>query len=504
MTLYRLPRTEAEGARSEPRLATPVVEPPTSIADVRIPLVVDLDNSLLLTDSLHEHLAAAFFRSPIAFCATLPSLCRGRAALKAELASKFELPCAHLPLCTPLIEWLQKQANNGREIHLCSAAHQSIVDAIARRVGIFASATGSQSLNLKGESKAEYLATRFPDGFVYVGDSFADLAVWKAARGIVLANASRAVGKAARSLGKPVEAEFARQALTTRDVLKALKVHHWAKNALIFVPLVLGHAWTDSSTVARTALGLICLLLVTSGSYLLNDIADLEADRRHWSKSNRALASGRLPIATAFPAALAALMIAFAVAAALSPSFAATLGGYLVLTLSYSLGLKRVPLLDTFVIAGLFVSRLVMGVFLANQALSAWFLTFSMFFFYSLATAKRHTELVHAAQNSSHSLSSRGYRPEDAPLTLVIGVASSIASLLIMVLFIVEEIQKRNLYAFPGALWAIPALLALWVSRIWLLAHRGEMTDDPVSFALRDKVSLGLGLATAVSFAVAL
>jgi 4-hydroxybenzoate polyprenyltransferase/phosphoserine phosphatase len=466
--------------------------------------VVDLDGTLILTDSLHEQIAAALFSRPRSFFQTVPHLLRGRASVKAALSNEIDLSVARLPLYEDLVVWLQEEVTKGREIHICSAAHQSIVDGIASRIGIFKTAVGSDTINLKGEAKADYLAKRFPCGFVYVGDSFSDLAVWRVASGVVLANAGSVVSKAARGLGKPVEAEFPGPKLTLSDSIKALRVHHWSKNALIFVPLILGHLWTNSSAVADTLLGLICLLLVTSGTYLVNDIADLDADRLHWSKRARAIASGKLSIAAGFAIAAAALVTGLIGAFILSSAFALTIVAYLVLTLGYSFGLKRVPILDTFIIGTLFTTRLVMGIALLHQSFSEWLLAFSMFFFFSLAMAKRHTEIVRAGASLMSNLAGRGYRTDDAPLTLILGVSSSIASLLILILFIVEEVQKRNLYAYPKALWGMPVILALWVGRIWLLSHRGEMKDDPVSFALRDKVSLCLGLAVVTDFILAI
>lgn len=328
--------------------------------------------------------------------------------------------------------------------------------------------------------------------------------VWRAAEGIVLAGARPGVSRRARELGKPIEAEFANKAPTTKDYLKAFRVHHWSKNVLIFVPLVLAHAFTDPRAIAMTVLGLACLLLVTSATYLINDVADLDSDRRHWSKRNRIIAAGRLPIRSALLLASIWLVCAFAGALWLSGAFALALVSYLVLTLAYSFGLKRIALLDTLVIGILFTTRLIMGMALLGHAYSEWLLTFSLFVFFSLAIAKRHTEIIRAGLTTEHSLASRGYRIADAPLTLALGVATAVASLLIMVLFLVEEVLRRPEYDNPKLLWGVPMLLAIWVGRIWLLAHRGEMNDDPVSFALRDKVSLGLGVAVALLFAAAL
>jgi 4-hydroxybenzoate polyprenyltransferase len=432
------------------------------------------------------------------------SLLRGRAALKSALASAGDTSSSAFPLREDLLVWLRQQAANGRDIHLCSAANQKVVDAIAARIGLFRSAIGSSDVNLKGCVKADYLKRRFPEGFVYVGDSAADLHIWRAAHGVVLAGANSSTTRAARNLNKPMEAEFLNRQLSFRDCLKALRVHHWSKNLLIFAPLMLGHAWTDPRAIGIVLVGLACLLLLTSATYLLNDIADLDSDRRHWSKRNRAIASGKLPVRRALLLSAIAIGVAFAGALALSSEFALTLASYLALTLCYSFGLKRIPLLDTLTIGALFTTRVVMGVVLLRQPYSEWFLTFSMAFFVSLAIAKRHTEIVRAGSSGEHSLASRGYRVEDGELTLVIGVSTGIASLLIMALYIVEDILPRNAYDNPKLLWGIPILLAIWIGRIWLLAHRGEMSDDPVSFALRDKASLALGAVVAILFLAAL
>lgn len=469
-----------------------------------LPLVVDLDNTLVLTDTLDEQAAQALFRRSNLLLRAIVNLTHGRAAFKAALACENDPSLSNLPLREDLLAWLREQAARGREIHLCSAANQKIVDAIAARIGIFRSAKGSDRANLKGDHKADYLKQAFPDGFVYAGDSSADLSVWRAASGIVLAGASPSVAKAARNLGKPVEAEFFNVPLTLRERLKTLRVHHWSKNFLIFVPLILGHAWTDPGAILATLAGLACLLLLTSATYLLNDIADLDADRQHLSKRRRAIASGKWSIRSALLLASTAIVIAFAGALTLSPAFALALAIYLALTLAYSFGLKRIPLLDTLIIGILFTIRLVMGIALLGQPYSEWLLAFSMFFFVSLAVAKRHAEIVGAEAAGRRELAGRGYRVEDGALTLVVGGATAAASLLIMVLFLVEEVFRRNAYDNPMILWGVPLALSIWIGRIWLLAHRGEMSDDPVSFALRDRTSLALGAAVAALFLAAL
>ncbi|MGO4441177.1 UbiA family prenyltransferase [Rhizobium sp. RAF56] len=476
-----------------------------SVNTRELPIVVDLDDTLIVTDTLFEQIAMGLFTHPISVLRAFFSLPKGRAAMKEHLAREIDLTHTTLPIREDLVQWLHQQADRGREIHLCSAAAQPVVEMVAGRLGIFASAIGSAEANLKGRAKATYLKQRFPEGFTYAGDSAADLAVWKAASGIVLAGVSPSVGAAARNLDKPIEAEFKNKQLSTKDLLKALRVHHWSKNVLVFLPLIFGHAWDDVSLIIRTLLAFICLLMVTSATYLLNDLADLNADRLHWSKRNRALASGRMAIPIGFALAGALLFVAFAAAIALAPAFAGALASYLVVTGSYSLGLKRVPLLDTLIIGVLFTIRIIMGVVLFSQPSPAWLLTFSVFFFFSLAVTKRHTEIIRAeVTGETHSLTIRGYRVEDAPLTLTLGIASAIASLVVLVLFIIEEMLPASVYSHPQLLAGMPFILSIWLGRIWLLAHRGNMNDDPVSFALRDRTSLALGGIVFILFLAAL
>ena len=476
----------------------------SSASGRKLPIVVDLDGTLVLSDTLHETAAMALFRNPLGFGRAMLALKKGRHVLKAALAKEVDVTDEILPLREDLVKWLREQAEEGHELHLCSAADQTIVDKVARRVGIFSSATGSSGANLKGKSKASYLSERFPNGFIYAGDHLADIFVWEASLGIVLAGVSKKVSQRARALGKPVLKEFHNTSLKPKEFLKAIRVHHWTKNILLFVPIILAHEWTNLALIGYAVVAFCCLLAVTSATYLLNDIADLNADRQHWSKRNRALASGRLSIKAGFLLAVCLLMGGFVAAIILSLEFASVLLAYLIITGSYSLGLKRVPLLDTLVIGVLFTTRLVMGASLLDNSRPAWLLTFAVFFFFSLATAKRHTEIVRAASSGGASLKSRGYELEDAALTLALGVGSAMASLVVFLIFVLQELTPGLAYSHPEFLNGIPVMLSIWLGRIWLLSHRGQMNDDPVSFAIRDRTSVGLGIAVALFFLVAL
>jgi 4-hydroxybenzoate polyprenyltransferase len=475
-----------------------------------LPLVVDMDETLLRTDTLYEGFAAALFSQPLETALATARLPRdGVAAYKKRLSEIVALDCATLPLNEPLVEYLRAEAARGRPIHLATAADRSIADAVAARLAIFASVQASESgHNLKGPRKAERLRAAFPDGFVYAGDCAADLAVWRQAAGAVVVSPSEGLARRVGAAGVPIERTFASPSGGWRSWAKAARPHQWAKNALVMVPVVLGiHLLTPREALASVAaMALLCVL--ASYTYMINDIADLSADRRHWTKARRPFASGALPVKQGLLAAAIGIPVLLGLGFWLSPGAGLCLVAYLALTLAYSFGLKRVPMLDVTVIATLFTLRLALGMTAAGQVWSSWLLTFSMFFFFSLAIAKRHTELLRAAASGSgHSetgmVHGRGYHVEDNDVTMAFGVSAAIASIVILVLYLTNEVFAHAQYAHPQFLWLAPAMVFLWTARVWLLSHRGQMTDDPVIFALKDRISLALGVVVAAAFVVA-
>ncbi len=276
-----------------------------------------------------------------------------------------------------------------------------------------------------------------------------------------------------------------------RTWLRALRAHQWAKNILVFAPLALsGMAGLRVDSILNVMCLFACLSALASGTYLINDLVDLKSDRKHRSKKNRPLASGAISARAGIVAA--ALLIAAGLVGAIliSPRAAFGLIAYLALTLAYSVRFKRIPLLDVTVLGVLYSLRLLIGAAGAGTVASVWLLTFALFFFVSLSLAKRHSEIV-AAQEAGHkTLPGRGYLVDDGPVTLGLGISAAVASVLIVVLYLTDEAFPSGVYNSPSFLWAAPLLLHLWVSRIWLLAHRGQMDDDPVAFAVRDKTSL--------------
>lgn len=471
-----------------------------------LPLAVDLDGTLLATDTLHEGLVAALMRDPAAVPRLLLALRQGRAAFKQHVSRAAPANAATLPLRKNFVDWLLAQRAAGRRLHLVTAADQSVADAVAGHLAIFDSATGSDGTrNLKGAAKAEWLRQRFPEGFAYAGDSRHDLLVFAAAEEIVLVNTSPAVAAAARRRADAeVLAEFPSSGSVIRDWIGALRIHQWSKNVLLFVPLILGHKLGDLHAILNCLLGLVLMGITASSTYLLNDLADLSSDRLHRTKRHRAIAAGRIAPLHALGGALALLGMGLVGAMVLEPAFALGLMSYVLLSMLYSAAIKRIALLDTLTIGGLFTLRLALGVELADVPYSPWLMAFAAFFFFSCALAKRHGELMEAKVSPGGGLARRGYEIDDWPLTLAFGAGSAMAALQIMILYVANEALPSRLYTHPAWLYVAPAAVAVWLVRIWMLSHRRILRDDPVVFALRDPWSWGIGAVVGAAIVAAL
>jgi 4-hydroxybenzoate polyprenyltransferase len=469
------------------------------------PLVVDLDHTLLLVDTLYELFALALFQSPITALRTLVALLKGKAAFKTALCSVASLDVETLPVRQDVAEFLAAEHERGRPIHLATAAERAIADKVVERFPIFQSVQCTEDgHNLKGDAKARRLCERFPEGFSYLGDHQDDLHVWRCAKTALVVSRSKGLEEQVRSEGIEVERVFRDQSGQASAWLRAFRPHQWAKNLVVLVPVALGWYGADAALASQAFIAMLLLCLIASLTYCLNDIADLSADRRHWSKRNRPFASGALPVKGGLILVCVGIPVLLMLGLLISAKVAICLAAYVAITVSYSLGLKRIPLLDTFIIAILFTIRILLGIAAAALAPSAWLITFSMFFFFSLAVAKRHTELLRAGERMSGLIEGRGYHVEDRDVTLVFGIVASMASVLIVVIYLVEEVFARAMYSEPQWLWIAPATIFLFTARVWLLSHRGLMTDDPVAFALKDRVSIGLGLLVGLGLLLAI
>ncbi|MGB4335899.1 MAG: UbiA family prenyltransferase [Chromatiaceae bacterium] len=456
------------------------------------PLAVDLDGSLVRTDTLWETLFTLLRNQPFALIAAIFSLRHGRAAFKARLVILAPLEVASLPLNNELIDWLRQEGATGRRLVLATATHHRVAQAIADRVGLFAQVLASDGHhNLKGPAKAAALVEHFGQGgFDYVGDARADLPVWVAARHAIVVGGPRLV-RAAGQVAR-VERVFAPPPRAPA-LWRALRIHQWAKNLLLFLPLLAAHQVGDGAQLLAAGLAFLAFGLTASAVYLLNDLLDLSADRRHPSKCRRPFAAGTLPLAWGLLLAPLLLLGAAAISGLWLPApFGAVLVGYFLLASAYSFALKRLPILDVMTLAALYTLRVIAGAAAVAIWPSFWLLAFSLFLFLSLALVKRYAELDGLQARGDLTAAGRGWHVDDLPLIGGLGTAAGLAAVLVLALYIDSE-PARRLYQLPEALWLLTPLLLYWVSRLWFKTHRSEMHEDPVVFALRDKVSLGIG-----------
>ncbi len=459
-----------------------------------LPLVLDLDHTLLRTDLLVEKALVYLKANPFRIVTLLRWLAKGRAHLKRQLAQVIPLDRDSLPVNEELVAYAEAEHAAGRRIALATAGDMLSATHVAGRFAFIDRVIASDGeTNVKGAAKARALTEAFPGGFVYAGDSRSDLAVWKEAGGIVLVGTGPSVTRTARKLGD-VEAHFPR-ANGLKTFLKAARLHQWAKNSLIFVPLVLGGKALDPTAWLNASIAFLALGILASATYLINDLWDLDDDRRHWSKRNRPRARGRMAITTAITIVPVAFMASLALGAFAGPMVVAGLLAYLGLTLAYSFALKRKPVLDAFALAVLFTLRLVIGIAAVGVMTSPWLLVFSMFLFASLSFAKRQTEvqrMIDQGRDQGGKISGRGYFAKDMPFILATGISCGMAAVLIMVLYLTQEALIADFYGNSVWLWAMPPVLFLWLARIWMICQRGELDDDPVVFAIRDPKSLVL------------
>ncbi len=458
-------------------------------ADSLPPLAVDLDGTLVLTDTLHESILGLLRGNPLLLFAMPLWLLGGKARFKREIARRLVPDPASLPYNQPLLDWLKEQ-HGTRRLILASAADERIVSSVADHLQIFDDVLASDGqTNVAGNAKSAELIARFGErGFDYAGNSSVDLEVWRHARDAIVVNASSSTRHQAQALGN-IAQEFPGKAGGIRAWIQALRLHQWVKNLLIFVPLLSAHLWFERDAIIQTVIAFFAFSLCASSVYLLNDLMDLPSDREHPRKRHRPFAAGVLPLAGGLALVPVLLIGAFALSLLLPERFTLVLAGYFALTLAYTFVLKRIEIIDVVVLACLYTSRIIAGAVAIPVAASFWLLAFTMFVFLSLALVKRYAELVLMRDRQATTAAGRGYHTDDLPLLGALGVASGYLSVLVLALYVNSSTEAMDLYAHPKLLWLLCPLLLYWISRAWMLTHRGRMHDDPLLFAVRDRGS---------------
>jgi 4-hydroxybenzoate polyprenyltransferase/phosphoserine phosphatase len=476
------------------------------------PLCVDLDGTLVKSDTLLDTIVVLARQSPRALLQSPMWLMRGKAAFKRSVSSVASIDVVHLPYNQELLEYLRQQHAAGREIYLATGADMLLAERVAAHLGIFTGVLASDgSVNLTGREKLMAFQKRFPEGFCYIGNARADVPLLASCVEPMVANPHRGLLAGLRSARVQPVRTFRDGSSPAKAWLRAVRLHQWAKNTLIFLPLLLAHLRAAGPAVAA-CLAFLSFSLAASATYMVNDLMDLEYDRHHPRKRRRPFASGDLSpiagVATIFIFLALSLTIALllpGVLARLSPElalgrpwrFLEWLGIYVVSTSAYSLRLKRTVLVDVIVLSGLYTVRIIAGSAATGVPVSQWLAAFSIFFFLSLAFVKRFAELESLRMRSEAlgpiAVKGRGYRISDLEQLRSFGTASGYASVVVFALYIGNEVAQ-GLYPHYRRLWLLVPVLLLWLSRLWLQASRGELHEDPVVYAITDKRSLLLGL----------
>jgi len=474
------------------------------VSAVDLPLCVDLDGTLVKSDTLVDSVLVLARQHPKLLLQIPGWLSEGKASFKQHVTASVALDVEHLPYNRALLEFLREQHAEGRTIYLATAADGELADRVATHLGLFSGVLASDGkLNLAGKNKLAAFQEMFGDNFSYIGNALPDATLLAACQEPMIANPLPALSAAMKRSGTVAVRRFDDSNSRLKAWLKAIRLHQWAKNILIFLPLVLAH---DHSLglVLGALVAFISFGLCASATYIVNDLLDLEADRKHIRKSRRPFAAGDLSAISGCAVIglflLASLALAIAVphiVAAFSPAldkpykYLGWLTIYVVSTLAYSLKLKRMVLVDVVLLSGLYTVRIMAGSAATGVPVSNWLGGFSVFLFLSLALVKRFAELESLQMRGKAPTNGRGYLISDIEQLRSFGTASAFAAVLVLILYISS--LDQHLYGHPDRLWFIVPVLLLWLMQLWLLASRGQLDEDPVVYAITDKRSLLLG-----------
>lgn len=465
----------------------------TAVARQDLPLVVDLDGTLTQADTLHETLLDLIKRSPGCLLLIPYWLWKGKAYFKEQIAVRAQLNVDLLPFNKEFVQWLQEEKTKGRYLILCTAANKKIAEIVSKKINLFDEILSSDNkTNIAGDAKAALLNQRFGSKqYDYAGNSKIDLRVWRHANAGILITSSKILISKAKVLTK-ISKVFEVKKNSLLDYAKFIRLHQWLKNLLLFVPIVAAHELSNVHKWALLIGAFFSFSLCASFVYILNDLFDVENDRSHPKKRERLLANGQVSIPRGILIALCMLLLSILIAINLAPVFQICLFIYFLATCLYTILVKRIAIFDCLVLAFLYTLRIISGVLLVGDPLSFWLLAFSLFLFLSLAFVKRYAELALSIHKTDRNISGRGYVTSDAPLIQTMGVVAGYISVLVLALYLNSEAVLR-LYRSPQMIWFGVCILLFWISWVWMQAQRGKMNDDPLIFAIKDRVSVMSG-----------
>jgi len=478
------------------------VASPVRVAEVQtqVPICVDLDGTLVSTDTLWECLVAAWrknFWLPLLFPLWL---LRGRAFLKYQAAKHADLDTLSLPYDLELVDWLSGQRKQGREIMLVTGSSEAVASKVAEDLGLFSEVISStKSLNLSGPNKLKKLQERFAgQEFEYIGDSSADFPIWKHLGKAHTRGASKRLTARLERNGIKVSAQGRHRSLSLKTVARQLRIHQWAKNLLIFIPILASHRLANTTLVLKSLVAFAAFSFVASSFYVFNDLLDVRADRLHPQKRERPIASGQMSMNQAGVLLAITAAIGLSLAATVSLRFLGATLAYLAGTAIYSLYAKRLVLVDAFTLGMLYTVRVIAGGIATGITISSWTLGYTSFLFLSLALMKRYSEISQRAPDArGATLPGRAYELQDLSIIGNIGISSGLVSALMMALYL-RSPEVEVLYRRPAFLLPLCIIHVYWISRAWVLTNRHLMHDDPIVFALKDRVTHKLFILAAI------
>jgi 4-hydroxybenzoate polyprenyltransferase len=471
--------------------------------DGDVPLCVSCERALLKTNIFQEAIFLLVKRNPLHIFMLPIWFIRGRSALVQQVSEEIQIDWRTVPLRERVVESIRAAHAANRRIFLLTSMPETWASDLSAEL---AYSKTNFICDPPAEGPAENTESRLSGlfgshGYDYIGDGRGDLPVCKSARRTVIVASDRTTIARAKE-NSPVESVIPKDRAGALTFLKMIRVHQWLKNSLIWVPLLAAHKLTSLRSIGVAAVGFLAFSFCASSVYVLNDLLDVESDRQHFRKRNRPIAAGQIPVNQALIIGLLLFVAATWLALSVSGLFALTLGIYFVMTSAYSLRLKRQVIVDVMLLAALYTIRVVAGAVATTVAPSFWLLAFSMFLFLSLAVVKRYSEMLVTLAQEKQYASGRGYSVEDMPVLLSLGISAGIAAIVVLALYINDPVTNK-LYPQTIWLWPVPPLMLYWVSRVWMKAHRGEMHDDPVVFAMRDWQSLVTVVLGGLCFAVA-
>jgi len=458
------------------------------VAKEMLPIFVDLDGTLIYTDLLLEVCIKFLKQNPLNIFLLLSWLTKGKANLKHKLAERVDIDIETLPYNQDFLCFLKDQRKYGRKLYLATASHQKYADAIAAHLGIFDGVLATTAtLNMKGATKLKYCQQISPN-FAYAGNEAVDFQLFNESAVSYLVNPSVAAMRLSKK--QPVTRVFQTKDNILKIALKAMRVHQWLKNILIFVPVFVSSLYLDLTVWWDALIGFVLFSFLASATYILNDLLDVEADRSHPRKCLRPIPSGMLSIQQAILLSICLFVLSLLGSMLLTNSaFQLSIIAYLALTLLYTFVLKTYVIADVILLASLFTIRIIAGAMVIDVVMSFWLLAFSMFTFFSLALVKRCAELKLLSKVNKDKSTGRDYQVDDYYLMQSFGVTSAFISLLLMA-FYVQVSMTGEEYSMPILLWATLPAFAYWFLRMWLKTNRGEMHDDPIVFSIKNRGSL--------------